>query len=251
MTLRFASLGSGSRGNASLVEFDDTLLMIDCGLARRTLEARVRSLGRQVSDITAVLVSHEHSDHIGGLRTFQRRYRKPVWLTPGTGGALGSLPERRALNCHGPLRIGAIEIEPFPVPHDAREPCQFVFRAGKRKLGYVTDTGHITAHMRERLADSDALAIEANHDVDSLRRSSYPPSVKARVASSFGHLNNEQTAATLGELAGQQLQWVVGLHLSERCNSPDRVRNALEPVLGTVTLHLAHQDEPSDWISLE
>lgn len=251
MSLRFASLGSGSRGNAALVESGDTLLMIDCGLPRRTLEARIRALGRSASDLTAVLVSHEHGDHVAGLAPFQRRYRKPVWLTPGTGSTLGRLPERHGLNCHGPLTIGSISIEPFPVPHDAREPCQFLFRAGKRQLGFVTDTGHITSHMRERLAGCDALAIEANHDVDELGRSDYPESVKARVGSRFGHLNNAQTACFVAELADSALQWVVGLHLSERCNSPERVRRALEPALAGVPLYLAEQDGVTAWLEIQ
>jgi phosphoribosyl 1,2-cyclic phosphodiesterase len=250
MSLRLATLGSGSRGNATLVESGDTLIMIDCGLPRRTLEVRMRAVGRSASDITAVLVSHEHGDHIAGLGPFQRRYRKPVWLTPGTGGSLGGLPERRSLNCHGPLTIGSIEVEPFPVPHDAREPCQFVFQAGKQRLGFVTDTGHVTSHMKARLSDCDALAIEANHDVGALRRSDYPESVKVRVASRFGHLNNEQTAEFVGELSGSGLQWVAALHLSERCNSPDRVRTALEPALGAAVLHVAAQDEATAWLEI-
>ena len=251
MSLRFASLGSGSRGNATLVEFDDTLLMIDCGLPRRTTEERIRALGRSASDITAVLISHEHSDHINGIGPFQRRYRKPIWLTPGTGTVLGSVLERRNLNCHGTLKIGAIEVEPFPVPHDAREPCQFVFRAGKRQLGVMTDTGHITSHIRERLAACDALAVEANHDSEALRRSDYPDSLKHRVGSDFGHLNNDQTAGLLEQLKHPRLQWVVGLHLSERCNTPEHVRAKLEPVLGETALHLAQQDEATGWMVVE
>lgn len=249
--MRFASLGSGSRGNAALVEADDTLIMIDCGLPRRTLEARLRTVGRSAADITAVLVSHEHGDHIAGLGPFQRRYRKPIWVTPGTGSTLGSLPERRGLNCHGPLRIGAIDVEPFPVPHDAREPCQFVFSAGRRRLGFLTDTGHVTSHMNERLAGCDALAIEANHDIEALRRSDYPESVKVRVGSRFGHLNNDQTARLVSRLEGSGLQWVAALHLSERCNAPERVRSALEPVLGGMALHLAAQDETTGWLEID
>src|SRR5262252_1947210 len=147
MTLRFASLSSGSRGNASLVEFGSTLLMIDCGLPLKVVEARLREIGREPRDVTALLVTHEHTDHAQGVATFARRYNTPLWMTPGTASAVRELVNVQTLSPHRPLEIGAIKIEPFPVPHDAREPCQFVFAAGGRRLAVLTDTGHVTAHM--------------------------------------------------------------------------------------------------------
>lgn len=249
MSLRFASLGSGSRGNALLVESGDTLIMIDCGLARRTVEERLGSLGRQAADIAALLVTHEHSDHVQGIGAFLRRYAKPVWLTAGTAGALPELPRRKLVSTRRALTIGSITIQSYPVPHDAREPCQFVFAAAGRKLGLLTDSGHVTEHARGRLRGCDALALEFNHDTDLLRASAYPESVKARIASRFGHLSNAQSAELLRSAAHPALQWVAGLHLSERNNSPSRVGACFEEALdgAECALHLARQDEPSGW----
>jgi phosphoribosyl 1,2-cyclic phosphodiesterase len=253
VTLRFASLGSGSGGNALLVEFGSTLLMIDCGLSRKTVEERLRAVDREPRDVTALLVTHEHSDHAQGVETFARRYNTPVWMTPGTASAFGSGTKFQALSCHRELSFGGLIVEPYPVPHDAREPCQFVFAAGGRRLGLLTDAGHVTAHMYERLAASDALAIECNHDLESLQRGPYPESLKARVASRFGHLNNAQTTDLLNRLDASRLQWVMGLHLSERNNSPEHVRAALRPALENAhyPLHLATQDAPTQWLSLD
>lgn len=252
MTLKFASLGSGSKGNALLVEFGSTLLMIDCGLPRKVVEERLQAVDRSPRDITALLVTHEHSDHAQGVASFARRYNTPLWMTPGTASAVRELVNVNTLSCHRPLTLGEIRVEPFPVPHDAREPCQFVFTAGDKRLGLLTDAGHVTPHMHERLKSCDALAIECNHDLVSLQRGPYPESLKARVASRFGHLNNFQTTELLAKVDAARLQWVMGLHLSERNNSPQQVRDALQPALAAASypLHLATQDSPTDWHAL-
>ena len=150
--LRFAALGSGSRGNALLVEFGATLLMVDCGLPRKAIEERLETLERSARDVTAVLVTHEHTDHAQGVEAFARRYNTPLWMTPGTASAIRGLTRVNTLSCHRAFQIGGITVEPYPVPHDAREPCQFVFEAAGRRLGLLTDAGHVTPHMYERLA---------------------------------------------------------------------------------------------------
>jgi phosphoribosyl 1,2-cyclic phosphodiesterase len=253
MTLRFASLGSGSRGNALLVEFGSTLLMIDCGLPLKIVEARLRAVGREPRDVSALLVTHEHNDHAQGAAMFSRRYNTPLWMTAGTASALGALANVRLLSCHRDLRIGDVDVRPYPVPHDAREPCQFVFGAAGKSLGLLTDAGHITPHMLERLAPCDAVAIECNHDLESLHRGPYPDSLKARIASRFGHLNNLQTTELLARLDRARLQWMVGLHLSEQNNSPSQVRETLGPALADARfpLHLATQDTPTSWFALD
>jgi phosphoribosyl 1,2-cyclic phosphodiesterase len=253
VTLRFASLGSGSRGNASLVEFDSTLLMIDCGLPRKVVEERLRALDRNPRDVTAILVTHEHTDHAQGVAKFARRYNTPLWMTPGTASGISGLTRVNTLSSHRELAIGGISVQPYPVPHDAREPCQFTFAAAGRRLGMLTDAGHVTPHMYEQLGSCDALALECNHDLESLQCGPYPESLKARVASRFGHLNNGQTTEFLGRLDSSRVQWVMGLHLSERNNSPEQVRSALRPVLEKVRypLHLATQDAPTAWLTLD
>jgi phosphoribosyl 1,2-cyclic phosphodiesterase len=253
VSLRFISLASGSRGNCSLVEFGSTLLMIDCGLPLKVVEERLQAVDRHPRDVTAVLVTHEHGDHAQGVASFARRYNTPLWMTPGTGSAIRGLVRVQHLSPHRELVIGAIGVQPYPVPHDAREPCQYTFAAAGRRLGMLTDAGHVTPHMYERLGACDALALEANHDLDSLQGGPYPESLKARVASRFGHLNNGQTVELLRRLDHARLQWVVGLHLSERNNTPEHVRAALGPALegARYPLHLASQDAPTAWFTLD
>ena len=252
MALRFASLSSGSRGNASLVEFGSTLLMIDCGLPLKVVEARLREVGREPRDVTALLVTHEHNDHAHGVASFARRYNTPLWMTAGTASAIGGLVSVNLMSPHRDLKLGDVEVQPYPVPHDAREPCQFVLAGGGRRIGILTDAGHVTAHMCERLTPCDAIAVECNHDLDSLLRGPYPESLKVRIASRYGHLNNTQTTELLGRLDRSRLQWVAALHLSERNNSPERVRAALGPALEDERrpLHLATQDAPTAWLEV-
>jgi phosphoribosyl 1,2-cyclic phosphodiesterase len=255
VTLRFASLGSGSRGNALLVEHDDTLLMIDCGLPRRDAVRRLAALGREPRDIHALLVTHEHGDHVRGVGAFAARYGTPVLATAGTASAakLTNLPSLRVISYRSGFACGALTVEPFTVPHDAREPCQFAFRAARRCLAVLTDTGHVTPHILERLDGVHALAVECNHDLDSLWSGPYPESVKRRVSSRFGHLDNRAAADVVRRVERPDLQWVMALHLSERNNSAGQVRGALEPVLGASSerLHIATQDIPSAWLSVD
>ncbi len=255
MTLRFAALGSGSRGNALLVESAHTLVLVDCGLTLKAIEARLGSLGRDPRDIDAVLITHEHTDHVRGVSAFARRYRTTVRMTAGTaaGSASRTLPKLETFNCHRPFEIGDISVEPFPVPHDAREPCQFVFKAGGRRLGILSDTGHITAHIKAHLAGCDAMALEFNHDAEALWAGDYPEHLKQRIASQVGHLNNVQAAELISDVVDKRLQWVVALHLSEANNSPGRVREILQDALGndhSAEAHLAVQHEPSDWLDV-
>ena len=238
-----------------LVESSSTLLMVDCGLTLKATEARLRRLDRHPADVDALLVTHEHSDHIQGVARFARRYGTPVWMTHGTAStrAARKLVKVNTFNCHRELKIGSIDVQPFPVPHDAREPAQFAFRAAGRKLGVLTDTGHVTAHITERLASCDALALECNHDLDTLWNGTYPQALKARVASSLGHLNNHQAAELLDAVGHPELQWVVALHLSESNNTPDLVHQSLVERIDhpNQALHVATQDEPSSWIAID
>ena len=253
MALRFASLGSGSRGNALLVEHRDTLIMIDCGLPLRVLEARLAAVGRSPRDIDAMLVTHEHADHSRSIGAFQRRYPVPLWTTPGTAAAIGRPPLLKSLSSHRELELGSITVEPFPVPHDAREPCQFAFRAGSRRLAVLTDTGHVTPTIRQRLEACQGIAVEFNHDLAMLESGSYPPAVKARVASRIGHLNNAQSAELIEGVGHRDLGWVAGLHISEQNNSEARVRSAVEPLVSAFALdfRIATQDAPLEWLVID
>lgn len=252
--MRFASLGSGSRGNATLVEHDDTLVMIDCGFSVAETERRLARLGRRPEDVSALLVTHEHSDHAAGVMRFARRHRVPVHLTPGTWAALAQdAGEAQVLiNCHRPFEVGALTVNPMPVPHDAREPCQFSFRAGRWHLGVLTDTGRLTAHLAQALNACDALVVECNHDRRMLMDGPYPASLKARVGGPLGHLSNGQAAELVAGVQRDRLQWLVGVHLSERNNAPGLASDALAAALGgrEQCIRLATQEQGLDWLEL-
>ena len=223
--MRFASLGSGSRGNATLISQGKTTLLVDCGFSARETEKRLQKLGLDASKLSAIVVTHEHADHVNGVRVLARKYRLPVYATTGTAGCMTA--DLTALitefSCHDVFDIGDIEVHPFPVPHDAREPSQFVFSNGQHRLGLLTDVGMSTPIIEQALSGCDALLLEANHDMDMLDNGDYPDHLKYRVAGRLGHLNNVQSAALLKKIDTSRLQHIVAMHLSEKNNSPDLV----------------------------
>ena len=252
--MRFAWLGSGSRGNAALVEADGCCVMVDCGLGLREVEARLARLGKAPNDIHAILVTHEHSDHIGGVARFAARHDILVRATGGTArGFRGNLPPRlEPISPHEAFVVGALEVAPMPVPHDAHEPCQFVFSDGAARLGVVTDLGHVTAHVIASLQGCDALAIESNHDDGMLAAGPYPAPLKRRVGGDLGHLSNAQAAGLLAALDTGRLRHVVALHLSEINNTPALARAALAGALGCrpEEVPVADQQDGLGWRSL-
>lgn len=246
--IRFASLGSGSSGNALLVEGGATRLMVDCGFGLRETALRLGRLGIEPGDLAGILVTHEHSDHIGGVFRFARRHALPIWLSYGTLMASGDAAREadcRVIDSHVPLAIGDLEVFPYPVPHDAREPVQYVFSDGGLRLGLLTDAGEVTAHMREMLSGCDGLVLECNHDAEMLARSNYPASLKRRIAGRYGHLENKAAAALLAGIDTARLQHVVAAHLSERNNLPGLAKKALAAVLGCAEEWLGVADQES------
>lgn len=232
--IRFASLGSGSAGNALLVESDATCLMVDCGFGQRETLRRLARLGRCPEDLTGILVTHEHGDHVGGVFPFARRHGIPVWLSHGTFAACESVAggvDVRIVDSHRRFHVDALEIQPYPVPHDAREPIQFVFSDGSRRLGLLTDAGEITQHIRDVLSGVDALVLECNHDADLLAASNYPVSLQRRIAGRLGHLENSVAADLLRGIDCSRLQHLVAAHLSESNNRPDLARQVLARAL--------------------
>lgn len=236
--MRFASLGSGSGGNALVVERGRTRLLLDCGFGLRESATRLARLGLEPSHITAVLVTHEHDDHAGGAFRFCARHGIPIWLTHGTlRGAARYIPESFAaplqvIDSQAPLAIGDIEVHPYPVPHDAEEPVQFTFGDGAHTLGVLTDTGCSTPHIEAMLDGCHALALECNHDADMLKNGPYAWPLKQRILGRLGHLDNASAADLLARLDTRQLQHIVALHLSEKNNTPELVRASLAGALG-------------------
>jgi phosphoribosyl 1,2-cyclic phosphodiesterase len=249
--LRFACLGTGSRGNAVVVEADGTRVLVDCGFSLRETERRLARLGLAIDDLHAILLTHEHSDHAAGVGRVARRAGIKIYATHGTlratrlrthAGALPITPEQ----C---FTLGALEIQAYPLPHDATEPCQFVIGNGAERLGLLTDAGHVSAHMRQILDGCDALLLETNHDPDMLARGPYHPALKQRVGGDYGHLSNAQGAALLVQMDTTRLQHLVAGHLSEQNNTPEEARAALAEALGCDTqwIAVADQDEGLSW----
>ena len=249
--LRFASLGSGSKGNATLIESGATRILVDCGFSLAETEMRLHRLGCPPQSLTAILVTHEHGDHASGVGRLSRRYNIPVWLTVGTYHAMRDIrfAQTHYINVHQSLPIHDLLVFPFPVPHDAREPCQFVFSDGNRRVGLLTDVGSHTPLITQMLQNLDALLLECNYDAQMLADGAYPPSLKSRVAGRYGHLDNCQSSDLLKQLDVSRLQHLVGMHLSENNNLPSHAYQAL--CLGVDSsekwIQLANQQDGIGW----
>jgi phosphoribosyl 1,2-cyclic phosphodiesterase len=253
--MRFASLGSGSRGNATLLEAGGVRVLVDCGFAAREAERRLHLLGVPAGELDAILLTHEHVDHVRGVQTLARRHRLEVWSTPGTWRRLSgrALDRLRLFSGHDEgFHIGGLKVLPFPVPHDAREPCQFVFESGGHRLAVLTDTGYVTEHIRARLRECDALLLECNHDAEMLRRGSYPASVQARVGGCYGHLSNRQAAELLDSLPHRGLRHLLVGHVSEQNNHPNLAKAALLSVSPGLASRIvvAEQGAVTPWLAL-
>ncbi|WP_348766759.1 MBL fold metallo-hydrolase [uncultured Salinisphaera sp.] len=252
--MRFALLGSGSKGNALVVEYGQTRLLIDCGFSAREMERRLARLELTPSDIDALVITHEHDDHWRGVSRFSRRHEIPVWLTPGTQAAKATdaLAATELYSPHEPFAIGDLELFPYPVPHDAREPAQLIVGNGDKRLGILSDSGYATPHVREMVDACDALVLECNHDPDMLATGPYPASLKRRVAGKLGHLSNQQAAELLTQIDATGLQQLVVAHISESNNRPELAQAALAQALSTTAdwVHVANQSEGLSWRSL-
>ncbi len=238
LRMRVTALSSGSKGNAVLVEGRDGALLVDAGLSARDLLARIALAGADPAAIEAVLVTHEHTDHIRGLDAFVKRLGIPVYATPGTISEflLHRKPSKQAITTRAvrpfePFAVGEFVIEPLPLSHDAREPCGYTIVGDGARLGYCTDTGVVPDGVRDRLAACDALVIEANHCPRMLEEGPYPAMLKRRIRSRRGHLSNDQTADLLRSFSGD-LAAVMLAHLSDTNNTPERARVAAESAFG-------------------
>ncbi len=256
--MRFASLGSGSAGNALVVEVKQTRLMLDCGFSTKETLTRLARLKLAPNDITGIIVTHEHDDHAGGVFKFAAKYQIPVWLTYGTlKMARRYLPNQHDLklnvvDSHCSFDVQEIQIKPYPVPHDAREPMQCLFSDGKVQLGVLTDVGHTTPHIEAQLSGCHALVLECNHDANMLQTGPYSWPLKQRVGGDLGHLENAASADLLSRLDNSRLQHIIAAHLSEKNNTPVLAKGALAGVLHCASdwVGVANQQLGFDWRSL-
>lgn len=268
--MRFICLGSGSEGNALLVEGGDGRgrgaagrVLVDCGFGLREFERRLDAAGQTADAIDAILVTHEHSDHVGGVFRLARRYRIPVYLSDGTRRATDTLLTRLAareallpllhvFDSAEPFECAGLRVEPVAVPHDAREPVQYVLDDGRVRLGVMTDLGHGSAHVMHSLARLDALVLECNHDVELLAANPrYPTALKKRIAGSWGHLDNAEAARILAGIDRSRLHTVVAAHLSRDNNRPELAHAALASVFDDPQrIRVASQDRGTDWLTV-
>lgn len=255
--LRFRNLGSGSTGNATLVEargLKPRRVLIDCGLGIRQLTTRMSEAGLEID---AIFITHEHSDHIGCARQFSLKHRIPLWMSRGTYLGMGE-PDldgllRIAVDGQA-IDLGDLQLMPFTVPHDAREPLQLRCSDGARHLGVLTDLGHATDHVLAHLADCQALLLEFNHDEALLAQSSYPPFLKRRVGGRYGHLSNAAAAAIVDALSHERLGLVVAAHLSQQNNRPELALQAMTsgvaPLWGRPDWTVADALTGTDWLAV-
>ncbi|HEX7454688.1 MAG TPA: MBL fold metallo-hydrolase [Gallionella sp.] len=269
--MRFASLGSGSEGNALLVcagtkgscpGARQTYVLLDCGFGLKDSIARLARLGVAPEQLSGIVVTHEHGDHIGGVARLARKFNLPVWLTHGTRRsmenifsgtrqlqAFANVSNLHEIDPHQAFAIGDMEIQPYPVPHDAAEPVQFVFGDGARRLGVLTDVGCSTPHIEAMLSGCHALVLECNHDSAMLMNGDYHYSLKRRVGGRLGHLNNQESAGILANLDVSRLQHLIAAHLSSKNNTAELAVNALCGVLNCAQswVGVATQQEGFDW----
>jgi phosphoribosyl 1,2-cyclic phosphodiesterase len=257
--IRFCSLGSGSGGNATLVEgsagITTTRVLVDCGFTLREFDARLTRSGLEPEDIDAIFVTHEHGDHIGCALSLAKRHAIPLWMSRGTWRAVGEpdLPGLINFARDGQeIALGDLLLQPYTVPHDAQEPLQPCFSDGAMRLGVLTDAGSITAHLLASLQGCHALLLETNHDRDMLARSRYPMSLKARIGGRFGHLSNDTAAQILAGCLHDGLRHVVAAHLSLENNRPELALAALAAAMGgdATDIRAAGPAWGFDWLEL-
>jgi phosphoribosyl 1,2-cyclic phosphodiesterase len=255
--MRFSVLGSGSRGNAVYVESGNTAILIDAGFSGKQLQQRMQSIKRDLADIKAVCITHEHNDHICGVGVISRKYKIPVCINEGTFDAaslkIGKLFEVRTFATGDVLRIEDLEIRSFRVSHDTADPVGYVISDGNKRLGYCTDTGKTSHLMTQRLSSCHGVILEFNHDLEMLKYGPYPLPLQQRVRSSRGHLSNDDAADFLGNVLGETIQEVVLAHLSEKNNTVELAKKAASASMQqwpTVKLHIASQDEAMPLLQL-
>ena len=228
-------LASGSKGNSALISTGKQNFLVDMGISCRMLTSRLKEIGFNVEDLDGVLITHEHTDHVNGLGTFTKKYSVPIYSSELTWRAiLSKQPNILRHNCRiigGALRCGEVEINSFEIPHDAVDPHGYVFKCNGSKCAYITDTGFVTSAVRQAAEDADTIILEANHDVEMLKKGIYPPHLKQRILSTRGHLSNESAGWLLANLS-RLPENIILAHLSQENNLPhlalDTVRNILD-----------------------
>lgn len=267
MGMRFTVLASGSTGNAAIIDTKEARLMLDAGLSAKKLEQLMESRDWNPRDLDAILVTHEHSDHIKGLSVLARKYELPVYANEKTWQAMeklaGDIPDhqRHIVETGGTISFGSLEVETFAISHDAAEPMGYVFSCEGLKLGFATDLGYVSEKVLGKIIDSDVLVLESNHDVEMLRAGAYPWNIKRRILSDVGHLSNEMAGETLTKIVQSgRVRRVYLAHLSRDCNLMDLAKLTVESVVEENGYSLAERkvrlmetyfDRPTFWDAID
>ena len=261
MSVKLCVLASGSSGNCTFISTGTTRILIDAGLSAKKTTERLAEIDERVEDLDAICVTHEHGDHIAGLRVLQKKHGIAVYANAGTFEGIRAARQGGEVACcqfstGSIFKIGDLALEPFSISHDAYEPVGFVVRSAACAVGVATDIGIVTNLLREKLRNCQAVVIEANHDEELLHAAARPWSLKQRILSNQGHLSNRASAELIAEVAGDGLNHVFLAHLSADCNSPAHARRVFETVLATagqdhVRVHLTGASSVSDVLELE
>lgn len=252
--LKVASLGSGSKGNSTLIATEEATVMVDCGFTLKETLKRLERLEVVPTSVDAILVTHEHQDHISGVGPLSRKFDIPVWSTKGSllSGKCGKLKDCSIIEGFQGFQIGDIDVLPISVPHDAREPCQYLFSARQKRFAVLTDLGSYTPEIVDNLRNCHGLLLECNHDEDMLWNGPYPYSLKQRVGGPLGHMSNSQAIQLLQTVISDELQLLIASHISEQNNCPNLVRKSVAEAIDwpLEDVVIAGQDQGFGWFEL-
>ncbi|MEK4027475.1 MULTISPECIES: MBL fold metallo-hydrolase [Bacillaceae] len=249
MTLRFSVLASGSTGNAFYVETEDQAFLVDAGLSGKQMEGLFASIDREIKNLTGILVTHEHSDHIKGLGVLARKYKLPIYANEKTWQAMDKLTgnidteQKFTFDMETVQSFGNLDIESFGVSHDAAEPMFYVFHHEGRKLALITDTGYVSDRMKGVINNADAYVFESNHDVQMLRVGRYPWNIKRRILGDFGHVSNEDAAVAMSDVIGDRTKRIYLAHLSQDNNMKDLAKMSVTQTLEMKDMPVGEQFE--------
>ncbi|MEK3798872.1 MBL fold metallo-hydrolase [Peribacillus sp. FSL H8-0477] len=247
MTMHFSVLASGSTGNAFFVETEDQSFLVDAGLSGKALEGLFNDIGRDMSKLSGILVTHEHSDHIKGLGVVARKHKLPIYANAKTWNAMerniGQIPieQKFHFEMEQVKTFGSLDIESFGVSHDAAEPMFYTFHHDDKKVVLITDTGYVSDRVKGIISNAEAYIFESNHDVSMLRMGRYPWNIKRRILSDVGHVSNEDAALAMSEVAGDRTKRIYLAHLSLDNNMKDLARMSVEQTLKTQGIIVGEQ----------
>jgi len=247
----FASLGSGSEGNSFLIKTDKTIFMVDCGFNYKETENRLSELGLTFSDINHILITHEHEDHMRAIKMIIKKEKIQISCSYGTAKKIGIVDEVNIINPGDIVVDNDLQVEVVPVPHDAREPCHYVFKKDTLKIGIITDFGSLTPKIIESYSNLNYLVVEANHDANLLMKSSYPTSLKNRIFGKLGHANNDLTFDLISQIKKDKLKKIIFCHLSKQNNQKEIIKHTVKQYFDKFQCEFISQENIFNWSEIK